>query len=68
MLATREEPGGGSPGIFPWYPLFWAAENFNIVFNIVDDFGWADAAFHGGEVPTPHRDRLSPDVVELTRY
>ena len=36
-----------------------AKEKPNIVFIIADDLGWADVAFHGGNAPTPHLDRLA---------
>lgn len=31
----------------------------NFVFIIADDLGWADVAFHGGNAPTPHLDKLA---------
>lgn len=37
----------------------------NIVFLIADDLGWADVAFHGGNAPTPHLDRLAMEGLEL---
>jgi len=37
----------------------------NIVFIIADDLGWADVAFHGGQAPTPHLDRLAREGLEL---
>ncbi len=40
----------------------------NIVFIIADDLGYADVAFHGGNVPTPHLDRLAREGVELTHH
>lgn len=45
---------------------FAAAAKPNIVFIIADDLGYADVAFHGGNVPTPHLDRLMREGVELT--
>ncbi len=40
----------------------------NIVFIMADDLGWADVAFHGGNAPTPHLDRLARDGLELTQH
>jgi arylsulfatase A-like enzyme len=40
----------------------------NIVFIIADDLGWADVAFHGGNTPTPHLDRLAREGLELTQH
>ena len=40
----------------------------NIVFIIADDLGWADVAFHGGNAPTPHLDKLAREGVELTHH
>lgn len=40
----------------------------NIVFILADDLGWADVAFHGGNAPTPHIDRLAREGIELTQH
>src|SRR5437899_1299401 len=40
----------------------------NIVFIIADDLGWADVAFHGGNAPTPHLDRLAKEALELAQH
>src|SRR6056297_3923683 len=40
----------------------------NIVFIIADDLGWSDVAFHGGNAPTPHLDRLADTGLELTQH
>ena len=40
----------------------------NFVFIIADDLGWADVAFHGGNAPTPHLDRLAAESLELTQH
>jgi len=40
----------------------------NIVFIMADDLGWADVAFHGGNVPTPHLDRLAREGLELAQH
>lgn len=40
----------------------------NIVFIMADDLGWADVAFHGGNAPTPHLDKLARENLELTQH
>ncbi|MSU25459.1 MAG: sulfatase [Opitutus sp.] len=40
----------------------------NLVFIMADDLGWADVAFHHGNVPTPNLNRLAADGVELTQH
>ncbi|MCA9049695.1 MAG: sulfatase-like hydrolase/transferase [Planctomycetaceae bacterium] len=40
----------------------------NLVFIMADDLGWADVAFHGGNTPTPHLDRLAANGLELTQH
>jgi arylsulfatase A-like enzyme len=40
----------------------------NIVFIMADDLGWADVAFHGGNAPTPHLDKLAREGLELTQH
>jgi arylsulfatase A-like enzyme len=45
-----------------------AAAKPNIVFIMADDLGWADVAFHGGNAPTPHLDKLAAENLELTHH
>ena len=40
----------------------------NIIFILVDDLGWGDVAFHGGNAPTPQIDRLAVNGLELTQH
>ena len=40
----------------------------NIIFIMADDLGWADVAFHGGNAPTPHLDRLAREGLELAQH
>ncbi|MBM3860042.1 MAG: sulfatase [Verrucomicrobia bacterium] len=47
---------------------FAAPQRPNIVFIIADDLGWADVAFHGGNAPTPHLDRLAREGLELAQH
>ena len=51
----------GSPGAE-------TASRPNIIFIIADDLGWADVAFHGGNAPTDHLDRLAREGLELTQH
>ena len=39
-----------------------------IVFIMADDLGWADVAFHQGNTPTPHLDRLAREGLELSQH
>lgn len=48
--------------------LHAADEKPNVVFIIADDLGWADVAFHGGNAPTPHLDRLAAGGLELWQH
>ncbi len=52
--------GGVEAGTTPRKP--------NFIFIIADDLGWADLAFHNGNVPTPNIDRLALEGVELTQH
>ena len=40
----------------------------NLIFIIADDLGWGDVAFHGGNAPTPHLNRLAKESIELTQH
>jgi arylsulfatase A-like enzyme len=40
----------------------------NILFLIADDLGWADVAWHGSEIDTPHLDRLARGGVVLDQH
>jgi len=40
----------------------------NIVILVIDDVGWADVSYHGGDFPTPNLDALMRSGVELNRY
>jgi arylsulfatase A-like enzyme len=57
MFAAQHEMSGAD-----------AAPRPNIVFIMADDLGWADVAFHGGNGPTPHLDRLAKEGLELARH
>jgi arylsulfatase A-like enzyme len=57
MLAAQHELSGADSALCP-----------NIVFIMADDLGWADVAFHGGNGPTPHLDRLAKEGLELAQH
>lgn len=57
MLAAPPASHAGTPASKP-----------NIVFIMADDLGWADVAFHGGNAPTPHLDRLAREGLELAAH
>lgn len=62
--------------LFTFLCCFWlaapvvpaAAAKPNLVFIMADDLGWTDVAFHGGNAPTPHLDKLAREGLELTQH
>ncbi len=40
----------------------------NIVFVLVDDMGWSDIGCYGGEVHTPHLDRLAKGGIRFSQF
>ncbi|MCX7826032.1 MAG: arylsulfatase, partial [Verrucomicrobiae bacterium] len=40
----------------------------NILVILVDDMGFSDIGCYGGEIPTPHLDRLAADGVRFTQF
>src|SRR5688500_12850208 len=45
-----------------------AEERPNIVMVLVDDLGYSDIGCYGGEVPTPHLDRLGAGGLRFTQF
>ena len=61
LLAPRRSLNAAEAGRLPAKP--------NVIFIIADDLGWADVAFHQGNVPTPHLDRLKAgEDVDTRRF
>lgn len=40
----------------------------NVVFLLADDLGWGDVGFHGGEIKTPHLDKLAAAGARLDQF
>lgn len=45
-----------------------AAERPNIVYFLIDDLGWSDVSYHGGEIKTPHIDKLAAAGTKLESF
>ena len=45
-----------------------AQEKPNVVYILVDNWGWGDIALQGGSVPTPHIDKLASQGTRLTNF
>ncbi len=48
--------------------LHTAAERPNIVLVMVDDMGFSDLGYHGGEIETPNLDALARGGVRFARF
>ena len=44
------------------------AERPNIVLIMCDDMGWSDIGCYGGEVKTPHLDRMAAEGLRFTQF
>jgi N-sulfoglucosamine sulfohydrolase len=44
------------------------AERPNIIIVLADDFGYGDVSVFGGEVPTPHLDRMAKEGTRFTQF
>jgi len=40
----------------------------NLLVIMSDDMGWSDVGCYGGEIPTPHLDRLAEDGLRFTQF
>ncbi|MEM1293843.1 MAG: sulfatase-like hydrolase/transferase [Verrucomicrobiota bacterium] len=45
-----------------------AAERPHIILIMVDDMGFSDLGYHGGEIDTPHLDQLAQDGVRFSQF
>jgi arylsulfatase A-like enzyme len=46
----------------------WGAQRPNIIYILADDLGWADVGWHGGEIRTPHLDKLADGGAKLEQF
>ena len=49
-------------------PFSWAQEKPNIVYILVDNWGWGDIRIQGGSIPTPRIDALAQEGLRLTNF
>jgi arylsulfatase A-like enzyme len=51
-------------------PAAWAqdAKQPNIVFLLIDDLGWKDVGYHGGEIKTPNIDKMAAAGARLEQF
>ena len=59
LLATSGEARCGEPA---------RATRPNVVVILVDDMGFSDIGCYGGEIPTPHLDRLAAGGLQFTQF
>ena len=53
----------------PWITRAAESAKPNVVYLLADDLGWSDLSIHpGGNIPTPHIDRLFEQGVELSNF
>ena len=46
----------------------FAQQKPNVVYILVDNWGWGDISIQGGTVPTPNIDKLANEGIRLTNY
>ena len=49
-------------------PVASAQDKPNIVYILVDNWGWGDIALQGGTIPTPRIDELASQGTRLTNF
>lgn len=58
-----------------WFWIVWLccvactqAAQPNVIFILVDDFGWGDPASYGGKIATPNLDRLAKEGTQFNHF
>jgi len=49
-------------------PLIFAQEKPNIVYILVDNWGWGDISVQGSTIPTPRIDKFSSEGTRFTNF
>lgn len=49
-------------------PFAWAQDNPNIIYILVDNWGWGDIRIQGGSIPTPRIDKLAQEGLRMTNF
>ncbi len=49
-------------------PIIYAQEKPNIVYILVDNWGWGDIRIQGGSIPTPRIDALANEGLRMTNF
>lgn len=49
-------------------PVAWAQSKPNIVYILVDNWGWGDIRIQGGSIPTPRIDALAQEGLRMTNF
>ena len=49
-------------------PFAWAQDNPNIIYILVDNWGWGDIRIQGGSIPTPRIDTLAQEGLRMTNF
>ncbi|WNC67180.1 sulfatase-like hydrolase/transferase [Thalassotalea nanhaiensis] len=45
-----------------------AAEKPNVIYIMIDNWGWGDVSYNGGETPTPNIDQLANEGIKFQNY
>ena len=48
--------------------LGWTTERPNVILIMVDDMGFSDLGYHGGEIDTPNLDALAAGGVRFSQF
>ena len=55
-------------GLFLMVTTIYAQDKPNIVYILVDNWGWGDIRIQGGSIPTPRIDALAQEGLRMTNF